>query len=189
MPFANLLQANETMDVLEYYLPRVDWDQFSQGPLSDDVWAEFQDLILLCHSHKHWEMAVREARREGPGRSMYKEIPYTLRKRRREWVLSIEHSNNHKYRAAFLAAGKICRIASMVQERQGSPDWQFSLALALAVGRHVILNDITGHETAEFGVLAFTAFDGDTEIGNSPENMSEAWRTASALGSVLRVAS
>ena len=59
------------MDVLEHYAPRIDWERFQQGPLSDDVWSALRDVLLLCHAYKHWKDVARETRRSRPGPSPF----------------------------------------------------------------------------------------------------------------------
>lgn len=82
------------------------------------------------------------------------------------------------YRAAFLAAEQLWRIADMVQDREGSPDWNLSIALMQAVGARVILNKVSGHERANFEVLAFDRFDACAELDGTPEVIAARWRTS-----------
>jgi hypothetical protein len=96
------------------------------------------------------------------------------RKRKQEWQRQNEGHENLKMRAAFLAAEKLWAIAHMVQGRADTPDWHLSLALIKAVPS--IMNTITGHERAEFGVLASEQFDASSEVGTDPDAMARRWR-------------
>ena len=171
------------MDVLEYYTPQIDWERFQQGPISDDVWSAFRDALVLCHAYKHWKGVGRETRRSVPGPSpFYSESAYQRRKRRREGALHIEQNEKRMYRAAFLAAEKFGAIAGMVQGRMDKPDWNFSLALIKSVGAEVITHPLTGHERANFDVLAFDEFDANAEVSSDPDAMASHWREAAGYG-------
>ncbi len=170
------------MDVLAYYTPRIDWERFQRGPISDDVWSAFRDVLLLCHAYRHWKAVVTETRRSGPPPPpLYAESTYLRRKRRREWNLQIEQEETHMYRAAFLAAQKLWAIAGIVQGRKDMPDWHFSLALMKGVGE-AITNTSTGHERANFDVLAFDEFDANAEVSSDPDAMASRWREAAGYG-------
>jgi hypothetical protein len=131
------------MDVLEYWQPQIDWDRFNQGPLSSDVWACFCDAVKLCHALKYWKDAVklhdRNPSRPSP---FYIESAYGRRKRISEHKAQRDELRGHMLRAAFLAAGKILSIAHMVQKREGTPDWLFSVALIKSVGTEVVEDTI-----------------------------------------------
>lgn len=165
------------MDVLKYYTPQIDWERIQQGPLSDDVWSAFRDALQLCHAYKHWKDVARETRRSRPGpSSLYSESTYQRRKRRREWELQIKQDESHMYRAAFLAAEKLWAIAHMMEGRKDTPDWHFSLALMKAVGAETMTNTLTGHERANFDVLAFDEFNANAEVSSDPDAMASRWR-------------
>lgn len=170
------------MDVLEYYDPLIDWRQFSQGGVSDDVWRAFCDAVRLCHSYRYWKEAAVQTRRSRPPVPFYDESKYMRRKRRQEWELGIKGHENHMYRAAFLAAEKLWKIADMVRDRKDSPDWHFSLALMHGVGAKAIMNTMTGHQRADFGVLAFDRFDADAEVSSDPAATARRWREAAGHG-------
>jgi len=113
---------------------------------------------------------------------LYTESDYQRRKRHRESESHIKQDENHKYRAAFLAAEKIWAIAGMVQERENTPDWHFSLALIKGVGAKAISNTLTGHERANFDVLAFDEFDANAEVSSDPDGTASRWREAAGYG-------
>ena len=165
------------MDVLEYYMPDIDWQRFRQGPISDDVWSEFRDVLQLCHAYKHWKDVARVTRRSRPSSSsLDRESAYQRRKNREEWKYQIEQDEGHMYRAAYLAAEKIWAIAGMMEGRQDTPDWHFSLALVNSVGLRAGTD--TDYERANFDVLAFDEFDADAEVSSDPGAMASRWRDA-----------
>ena len=100
------------------------------------------------------------------------------RKRRHEHRYETKGLENHKYRAAFLAAGKLWDIVGMVEKRKASPDWHLSLGLMKAVGARHMMNTMTGHERAEFDVLAFDGFDAGSEVTTDSDAMARRWRAA-----------
>ncbi len=61
------------MDVLEYWMPEIDWAKFHAGPVSAEMWTRFKQLVQLCHAYRYWKEAVREQQRTPFGRSYYPE--------------------------------------------------------------------------------------------------------------------
>src|ERR1700678_2795889 len=92
------------MDVLEYWHPQVDGSCFERGPLSEKVWERLQNIVLLCHAHRHWQHQANERRRSPIPRPLYgdRESAYARRKRKQEWQSSIDRCETHMYRAAYL---------------------------------------------------------------------------------------
>lgn len=165
------------VDVLQYYDPPLEKAAFLQGPISDDVWSDFIGVVRLCHSYRHWSLAASSHTRTRPTAPMYKESAYTKRKRQQEHRSEREGLENHKYRAAFLAASKLWDIATLVASRKDTADWHLSIGLMKAVGARHMMNNITGHERADFEVLAFNGFDASSEVSTDAESMASRWRT------------
>ncbi len=159
------------MDVLQYWHPAIDWTQFSQGTLSDGVWHHFCQLVQLCHAHQHWHEAARKIRLSPPGASFYgQESKYQRNKRRHEWKREIERAEGHMYRAAYLAAEKICAMSYLLTPNdEGTPDWNLYWALRLAVQHQ------PNHTQARCKVAAFEAFDADNEIIGEPLQIARRW--------------
>ena len=80
--------------------------------------------------------------------------------------------------AAFLAAEKLWAIADMMKGRRDTPEWHLSLALMKGVGAKAIRDTVTGHERANFDVLAFDEFDADAEVSSDSDTMASRWRDA-----------
>ena len=163
------------MDVLQYHRPDVDWQKFKRSPLSEDVWGAFRDAVLLCHAFKYWGEAERQGRSTRPRAALRREQVHcagrgsrsgSSRTRGTRTTRSGQRSSRRRAWA----------IAHMVQDRSGTPDWHFSLALIKAVPS--IMNTVTGHERAEFGVLAFEEFDAASEVGTNSDAMVRRWRPA-----------
>lgn len=166
------------MDVLEHYNPTLDMEAFVQGPVSNDVWSAFIDAVRLCHSFKYWSAAARLYARTGPPAPIYNESAYKRQKRRREHLLETKGIENKKYRAAYLAGSKLWVIDTIAESRKGSPDWVLSRGLITAVGERHMADTMTGHERAEFDVIAFNGFDAGFELTTDVEAMARRWRSA-----------
>lgn len=171
------------MDVLKHYSPPIDWQAFQRGALSEDVWAEFKDLVLLCHAFKYWQDAAGQRRRERRPVPLYAESDYMRRKGRREWQGGLKKLEGHQMRAAYLADGKLSAIANLGSQRKGTADWNFSLALATAVGTEVLLNP-TAYERAPFHVLAFDRFIAADEVQGEPTQMADEWRRRAGMNNL-----
>jgi hypothetical protein len=171
LPLVIISRRDLAMDVLEHWQPQIDWTLFEQGCISPDVWDSFRKLILLCHAFKYWNNAARSFR---PSRPYFEESTYGRRKRKAADELQRKQLIGHKYRAAFLAAGMIYKIADLVQAREGTADWTLSLALFNSVSE--IIDTLQGHERADFSVLAFEQFDVTTEINGGPSEIAKVWK-------------
>lgn len=162
------------MDVLEHWMPSIDWSRFNQGPLSDGMWSAFKNLVALCHAAEYWRDAVRANRLTPQPRPMYTpESRHMRRKRLDEWRRPLRQSETHLHRAAFLADEKVAEMSYLIGPAdQGKPDWNLWWSCALAVGRSL------GHEGARYKSVAFSAFNADRDLeGADPSVTAKRWLT------------
>lgn len=164
------------MDVLRIYDPPLEYEKFNQGPISDDVWSSFIDIVRLCCAYEYWSQLARYSARSRPPAPLYDESGYMRRKRRQEHRNETKRYEDHKFRAAFLAAEQLWQLVSLIQDRDGTPDWHLTEALFIAVGIQHLRNPITGHERAEFDVLALNEFDAATGVCSNAETTATRWR-------------
>lgn len=163
------------MDVLQYYSPPIPWANFKQGQISDIVWQAFGEVVTLCHAYNHWRDEARDARHQ-PASSLYPESAYAKRKRRRDAETSVSINETRMYRCAFLAAELVLSMTAAAQHHKYAPDLALCEAMNLAIGHNVLDNRITGHERADWPVLALTGFDADVEMSASPIDVATRWR-------------
>jgi hypothetical protein len=159
------------MDFLKN-IPPINWDGFHQGPLSDDVWAAFRQVVTFANSYKYWKTRLGESRRPYPGES---DSPYKRRKRKHEWQSQFRQEDTNMHASAHQEARFLHDIFGMVQARQNSADLYFAQALLKTVGPEVF-DTMRGHERANMGALAFEAFDGKQEISDDPSTTAARWR-------------
>lgn len=160
------------MDVLEYWMPSIEWGRFNQGPISDRMWLAFKNLVLLCHAYGHWRDATRAARLNRPVAPMYTpESRHMRNKRLREWRRPIEQCEDHMYRAAVLADEKIAEMSYLVSRAdEGKPDWNLYFACALSVARSL------GRDRARYNSVAFMTFDARSDLaGADPSVIAKRW--------------
>jgi hypothetical protein len=112
------------VDVLEYLSPSIDWRRFAQGAVSDPMWRNFKDLVLLCHCVEHWRETLRFLSFTRPPQPSYTpESRHYRKKRLDEWTRPINESENHMHRAAHLADEKIAEMSYLVSPvGRGSSD-------------------------------------------------------------------
>jgi hypothetical protein len=158
--------------------PSIKWDGFHQGPLSDDVWAAFRQVVTFARSYKYWKNRLTESRRSPP--RDFVGVPNTSHSRRKhknEWQSQIKQEDTNMHASAFQAARSFWNIVAIVQNREDTPDLYFSQALMIAVGDE-IHDTMRGHERAEVGALAFDSFDAAQEISSDRKAMAARWRKA-----------
>ena len=157
------------MDVLQYWTPQLDWARFDQGPIGDELWNQFKQLVLLCHAYSYWQDAAREQRMTRPSRPYYPESAYMRRKRQQEWKGQIDRCEGHMYRAAYLAAEKTAAMSYLVKNDRTRPDWNLWLALWLALAYQ------SNHERARCKAAAFEEFSAEAELQGTAEEIAVHW--------------
>jgi hypothetical protein len=170
--------------VLKFYTPDIDWSGFHQVNISDDVWADFRDVVLLCHAYVHWKHILSENERFKPAAPLCMESKYMRRKRLDALRREIRSNKNHFNRTAFLAGEKLWSMVAMTSTREDSPDRYLSWALMKAVGAKHILNRMTGHERADFDVLAFETFNGN-DVSADIDALSTRWPASAGYQKIL----
>jgi hypothetical protein len=155
--------------------PNVNWDHFNQGDLHARFWRPFTELIRLCHSYKHWDEAAKYARRERLVRPLYPESRYGRAKRKQEQASQIGGHEDHKFRAAFLAAEKIGQMQSLFPDSTfppEGPEWKCYVALRCAIDPY------PRHERGHYRAGAFNTFDARAELVGDPFPIAQRWRAA-----------
>lgn len=164
------------MDVLAYWEPDLALDGFKQGNLASSFWVPFLSLVKLCHSFRYWDQAAKTSRRAGPPASLYPETRYSKDKRKREWSDEIRKREDHKYRAAYLAAETLAEICKFFEVGTSlspeGPEWKCYLALRLAI------EPFPRHERGHYCAAAFDSFDAVAELLGEPEDIARRWRAA-----------
>jgi hypothetical protein len=120
------------MDVLEFWHPRIDWNQFHQGSLSDATWGCFKQIVQLCQAFRHWEEDARNRRLEPPKHYVFpEEDQRQFKKRRDQWEADIRRSEKHRDRARFLADQTVVECSHLAAKAaEGSADWKLGFCLA-----------------------------------------------------------
>jgi hypothetical protein len=169
--FPMVKQDSPKMDVLEYWVPDIDWAQFHAGPVSAEMWTRFKQLVQLCHAYRYWQGVARQQRREPLSRPLYPESKYMRNKRRHEHRRNIERSEGHMYRAAYLAAEKMAEMSFLIsKDDEGKPDWNLWWSLRLALAYQ------PSHERARCNAAAFEEFTADQELRNGdPLMIANRW--------------
>jgi hypothetical protein len=164
------------MDVLEYWEPSIDWSRFDQGDLHSDLWNPFTKLVRLCHAYGYWDDLAKGARRERPPAPPYPESRNGRTKRKAEHKRLINGHEDHKYRAAYLAAEKLSEICALFTEGTSfspeGPELKCYLALELAVESR------PRHERGHYRAAAFDSFDAKVELIGDPVPIAQRWREA-----------
>jgi hypothetical protein len=166
------------MDVLEHWEPSIDWSLFNQGDLHSALWYPFTQLVALCHAYKHWDDVAKNIRRERPPAPLYPESRYGRTKRKNEHRSLINSNEDHKYRAAYLAAEKISTIRSLFIVGSAfsfspeGPEWKCYLAVEFAVESR------PRHESGHYRAVAFDSFDAKVELLGDPFPIAQRWRMA-----------
>jgi hypothetical protein len=159
------------VDVLEYLSPSIDWRRFAQGAVSDPMWRNFKDLVLLCHCVEHWRETLRFLSFTRPPQPSYTpESRHYRKKRLDEWTRPINESENHMHRAAHLADEKIAEMSYLVSPvGRGSSDCNLYFAASLSIGRSL------GHERARYKSVAFGLFDAAQLAEPDPSIIASKW--------------
>src|SRR5258707_13598179 len=104
------------MDVLEYWEPRVDWSQFDQGTIPDEMWQRFKQLVQLCHAHRYWRERKRAPRAAPQPRAGYKEGADQRRKRPQKWRGEIDRCGRPQQKGGHFAPDKKAANAISVSQ-------------------------------------------------------------------------
>jgi hypothetical protein len=166
------------MDVLEHWEPSIDWSLFNQGDLHSALWNPFTQLVKLCHAYKHWDEVAKTVRRERAPTPLYPESRYGRTKRKMEHRGLIRGHEDHKFRAAYLAAEKISAMRSLFTVdtpfsfSSEGPEWKCYLALEFAVESR------PRHEHGHYRAAAFDTFDANVELIGDPIPIAQRWRMA-----------
>jgi hypothetical protein len=164
------------MDVLEHWEPDINWDHFDQGDLHARFWKPFTELVMLCHSFKHWDEAAKMARRQRPSAPLYPDTRYGKEKRRKEHKDEIKGHEDHQYGAAYLAAEKLGEMYSLFA--RGSPftrerlEWKCYVALECAIESRPY------HKRGHYRAGAFETFNSRSELVGDPFLIAQRWRAA-----------
>jgi hypothetical protein len=164
------------MDVLEYWQPSINWDHFNQGDLHTSFWSIFTELVRLCHSYKHWDEAAKFARRERSPAPHYPESRHRQTKGKEERKRLIDGHEDHKFRAAYLAAEKLGEMRSLfavgASFTSEGPEWKCYVALECAIESR------PRHEHGHYRAGAFDTFDAKAELVGDAFPIAQRWRTA-----------
>jgi hypothetical protein len=161
------------MDVLQHWSPIIDQAAFRQGPISDEVWRCFKQVVQLCHAFRHWEQDAHNKRLSPPRMySVPAESKRQFKKRQDEWKEDIRRSENHRNRAQFLADDTVARLSYLgtnaraneapEDELVRTADWKLWFALRVAVRAHP-------------RACAFEAFDADKELEATGDEIAVRW--------------
>jgi hypothetical protein len=130
---------------------KIDWANFSQGAVSDDMWGAFKALVYESHDYVKHMAEAREARRMARVRDP---SAHSRRRHEREWEQSALLHDNKWHRAEFLAHEALNQMAKIGRENGSeSPDRRFSDSVITAVGP---LRDQT---RCDFSVTAINSMD------------------------------
>jgi hypothetical protein len=111
---------------------KIDWANFSQGAVSDDMWGAFKALVYESHDYVKHMAEAREARQMARVRDP---SAHSRRHHEREWERSALLHDNKWHRAEFLAHEALNQIDKIGREKGSeSPDRRFSDAVITAVG-------------------------------------------------------
>jgi hypothetical protein len=64
--------------------PAIDWQRFNRGPISEQMWGDFTQLVRICHAYHHWQRETARVSMTRPPRPLHSESKYMARKGRRE---------------------------------------------------------------------------------------------------------
>ena len=153
------------MDVLEYWSPTVDWSQFGQGNVTDQVWSQFLRVVQLSHARCHWETEVHNKHQARLPASLYPESNYYRRKQQAERDGDIKRCETHMHRAGYLTADRMSSMSYAVSRADPSnADWKLWLSLWLA------LRYQPTHDRIRCDAAAFAAFQSQEELMGSPDD-------------------
>ena len=130
------------MDVLEYWRPDIAWSDFDQGPISDEVWDRFKQVVQLCHAFCHWEEDAQHKRLSPPKQYLFPpEDKRQFKKRQDEWKADIRRSESHRNRARYLADTAVAELSylgtnAIAGEAEGTADWKLWFALRIVVNAY-----------------------------------------------------
>lgn len=160
------------MTIFEYSMPNVDWSRFTPGPISTRMWSTFKDFVQLSHAQIHWAKVVQQIRLSPPGPSPFgNETKYQRKKRHDEWKRKIERAEKPMNRAAFLANQKLAEMSYLISNQdEGKPDYKLHFALRMIV---------PSQEIGKWETVAFTSFDGETEMDGEPSEIAARWLQSS----------
>jgi hypothetical protein len=163
------------MDVLAHWEPNIDWSKFKRGDLHSALWTPFTELVRLCHAYNHWDEVAKSARKERAPAPLHPESRYGRRKRKMEQKWLVHGHEDHKYRAAYLAAEKLSEIRSLFTVDDGrfspeGPEFKCYLALEFAVESR------PRHERGHYRAVAFDSFDAKVELIGDPIPIAKRWR-------------
>jgi hypothetical protein len=155
------------MDILEFWQPAIDWDRFKQGPVSDEAWDCFKQVVIWCHVFRHWTEDEDAKRRSPPRRLIFpEESAQDFKNRQAQWGRDIEQSVTYQHRAMHLAKGEVAKPSFLDTVAKGTPDTvDGKLYFAL---KAVMLN---GNPSA----CAFEIFDAEQELQDKPEAVVSHW--------------
>ena len=156
------------MDVLEYWMPDIDWSRFTSGPISPRMWSAFKDFVQLSHAQIHWAKVVQQIRLSPPGPSPFgNETKHQRKNRHHEWKRKIERAEKPMNRAAFLADQKLAEMSYLISnEDEGKPDHKLYFALRMVIPFQV---------SAKWETVAFISFDGESEMDGEPSEIATRW--------------
>ncbi len=130
----------------------IDWTEFSQGPVSDDMWSAFKQLVFWSHEYSKHKNAAHEDRRNARVRD-----PSSARSARRierQWEASARTNDDKWHEAEFEAHRVLNRIAKIGNDSgPENPDWRFSIATIKAVG------SLLEQKNCDFSVTAIHRID------------------------------
>jgi hypothetical protein len=148
----------------------IDWANFSQGPVSDDMWQAFKELVYQSHIYEDHKAAAREARRMALVRDP--SSPQNAKRAKRDWEASALSHDNKWHRAEFLAQDVLRRIAKIGSDSGlDSPDWRFSIAIINAVG------SLFEQTKCDFSVTALRSMDVESFLETPLDQIKEHWRS------------
>ncbi|MBK8157379.1 MAG: hypothetical protein IPK59_00690 [Rhodospirillaceae bacterium] len=160
------------MDVLNFYMPDIDWTLFDRGDVSTEIWGKFKEVILLCHAAVHWERELKALRGSRP-----QALPTgTLNGSNGHMLGQSVHSAIHQIemhmrRANFLATEKILEMGKDVPKKyDGSAGAKLFVALRASVG--IQADDCS----AQCISVCFTEFDAQQELAGEPVAIVRRWQ-------------
>ena len=155
------------MDVLAFYMPKIDWEKFSRGTVLKQTWSKFKEVVLLCHAAAHWERKLHTTRDKQPTDALSRSDMIDWEK---ENARAIHHIEMHMRRANFLATEKILEMGdALPAQYDGSASAKLFVALRASVG--IQAND----GSAQCVLVCFHEFDATEELAGEPIAIVKRW--------------
>src|SRR5580704_4318349 len=156
------------MDVLEFWQPTIQWNEFRRGAVSESLWQSFCQTVRLCHAACHWERGHREESMAVPRMSLQpRETRRDFKNRHREWKREVQRRDAHMHRAEYLADSKVAEMSHLLRSADpGSADWKLWRALRCTIGRRPKMR---------CKAAAFASFDSVQELEDEWEQIALRW--------------